>query len=165
MWPPSLVVDSGALIALARLDLVALLARYFDAVIVTASVWDEVMRGASAVEATALRDASDSKVFTLVDDPDLEAVSKFGAGLGIGERTSITYAQINTAALLLDDRRAKAIAQQAGVLTFGPVALLVQARKDRFIPELTSPLRALTTSGYYLAPALIEWAKAEVGEE
>jgi predicted nucleic acid-binding protein len=165
MWPTSLVVDSGALIALARVDLISLPARYFNVISVTAAVLDEVMRGASEAEAVAFRTANDSGALTLVDDPDAQTVSEMGAGIGMGERTSIALARSISAALLIDDRRAKTIAQQVGVQTLGTVGLLVQARKDNFIPALTPLLDALTTSGYFLAPTLIAWAQAEVGEQ
>ena len=54
MSAPLLVADSGPLIALARLDLVALPSRIFSEVLVTATVWDEVTRAPRSLELAAL---------------------------------------------------------------------------------------------------------------
>ena len=49
-----LVADSGPLIALARLDLLGLPARYFESVFVPSTVWEEVRRKPGVDEETCL---------------------------------------------------------------------------------------------------------------
>lgn len=53
MSAPLLVADSGPLIALARLDLLAVPAQLFGELLVTATVWHEVTREPRAVEQAA----------------------------------------------------------------------------------------------------------------
>ena len=50
MSAPLLVADSGPLIALARLDLLAVPARLFGELLVTATVWREVTREPRAAD-------------------------------------------------------------------------------------------------------------------
>ena len=54
MSVPLLVADSGPLIALARLDLLAIPSRIFLEAWVTATVWDEVTRSPRRAELDAL---------------------------------------------------------------------------------------------------------------
>ena len=65
-----LVADSGPLIALARLDLLGLPARYFESVLVTSEVWEEVTRKPEVVEAPRLASAVDAKLIRVTATPE-----------------------------------------------------------------------------------------------
>ena len=69
MSAPLLVADSGPLIALARLDLLALPARLFAEVLVTGTVWQEVMREPRPMEQLRLQAALHGNSLQLVDGP------------------------------------------------------------------------------------------------
>ncbi len=69
MSAPLLVADSGPLIALARLDLLAIPSRLFGELLVTATVWSEVTREPRPADRTALSAAFDGGLLVVVDDP------------------------------------------------------------------------------------------------
>lgn len=69
MSAPLLVADSGPLIALARRDFLALLARLFAEVLVTGTVWQEVMREPRPMEQLRLQAALHGNSLQLVDGP------------------------------------------------------------------------------------------------
>jgi len=69
MSAPLLVANSGPLIALARLDLLALPSRLFGELLVTATVWREVTREPRPTDQTALSAAFDAGLLLVVDDP------------------------------------------------------------------------------------------------
>jgi predicted nucleic acid-binding protein len=163
-WPNSLVADSGTLIALARLGLLALPARYFESVCVTATVWDEVTRCSATAERVLFESAVSTGMIKVVDDVDHSIAIPLGAGIDIGERTAIALAQAKVAALLVDDRRARRVARELGLTVLGTVGLLIRARNDGVVPALSKLLNALSESGYYLAPELIAKSLQEVGE-
>ena len=65
-----LVADSGPLIALAKLDHLDLPARYFESVLVTATVWEEVTRKPGVDEAPRLASAAAARLIRVVADPE-----------------------------------------------------------------------------------------------
>lgn len=65
-----LVADSGPLIALARLDLLDLPAHYFESVLVTSTVWEEVTRKPDVDETPRLSAAAEAKLIRMATDPE-----------------------------------------------------------------------------------------------
>ena len=70
MSAPLLVGDSGPLIALARLDLLAIPSRLFGELLVTTTVWQEVLRGQREVEHARLSAAWEGGLLRVVDAPE-----------------------------------------------------------------------------------------------
>lgn len=64
-----LLADSGPLIALARFDLLGLPAVFFESVIVTSTVWEEVTRIPRPVETQRLTSALNSELLQIQPDP------------------------------------------------------------------------------------------------
>lgn len=83
-----LVADSGPLIALAGLDLLRLLTRYFDSVLVTLSVWTEVMRKPGEDEGTRLTAAAKTNPFRVVPDPKIFPAALLRPGIDAGKRAA-----------------------------------------------------------------------------
>ena len=99
-----LVADSGPLIALARLDLLALPSRLFSETLVTATVWHEVTREPQPPEDTALSAALQAGWLRVVADPADLPPALIGARLDAGERSALALAVALQAAVLVDDR-------------------------------------------------------------
>src|SRR5712691_3803174 len=81
-----LVADSGPLIALARLDQLDLPARYFESVLVTATVWEEVTRKPDVEEAPRLASAAGAKLIRVVADPEIAGVVLLSFGIVVLHR-------------------------------------------------------------------------------
>jgi hypothetical protein len=86
--------------------------------------------------------------------------------LGDGEAEAITLAVRREAKLLLmDDRRARRVAELAYRLRVKGVAgVLVVAKRRGFITAVRPLLEAMRGRGYYLSQRLIERACREAGE-
>ncbi len=69
-----------------------------------------------------------------------------------------------SAVLLLDDLRARKLAERLGLRRMGTVALLGQAKRQGFIPKLKPALDALVANGIFIRQELIAAALQEVGE-
>lgn len=164
MSAPLLVADSGPLIALARLDLLALPARYFASVLVTASVWEEVTRSPRNDEISRLAAALEAGHLGLVDDPATLPDAILQAGLDIGERNSIALGLGMSAAVLIDEKRGRQVASALGLHVVGTLGLLLRAREEGMLPSLRPSLESLRASGYFLSTALIEKLLAGFGE-
>lgn len=159
-----LVADSGPLIALARLDLLAVPSRLFSETLVSATVWSEVTRGPSRNEHTALVAARDSGLLQVVDDPSEVPPELAGAQLDDGERSAIALALARRATVLVDERRGRVCATQVGLHVLGTLGLLVSARDAGLIERVRPLAEALLETGYYLARPLVERTLAAIGE-
>jgi predicted nucleic acid-binding protein len=165
-WPMSaalLVADSGPLIALARLQLLHLPARLFREVQVAAIVWEEVTRAPPADEGKALHAALQAHWLTVVASAAVSSIT-VDAQLDAGERAAIALALQTHAILLIDERRGRASATALGLQVLGTLGLLVLARDAGLIERIRPLTDALTRSGYYFAPALVQRVLAAAGE-
>ncbi len=82
-----------------------------------------------------------------------------------GEAEAIALAQrLSDALLLLDDARARRVAERLGIRRIGTVGLLRRAKKAGLIPEVKPHLEALMANGIYIHRALIEAVLKDLGE-
>jgi hypothetical protein len=164
MSAPLLVADSGPLIALARLDLLAVPARLFGELLVTATVWHEVTREPRAAEQAALSAAFASGLIRVERDPLQIPSALADVRLDNGERSALALALLRGAVVLVDERRGRACAVDLGLHVLGTLGLLVRAREQGLVDRVRPLAEALLASGYYLARPLIDRALASIGE-
>ena len=164
MSTPLLVADSGPLIALARLGLLAVPARLYREMLVTATVWHEVTREPRPADAQALSAAFDGGLLAVVDDPVSVPAALVEARLDDGERFALALALIREATVLVDERRGRSVAAELGLPVLGTLGLLVQARGQGLIGPVRPLTDALCASGYFLAQPLVDRALASIGE-
>lgn len=74
-----------------------------------------------------------------------------------GEACAITLAeQLHADLLLIDEKRGRALAGEAGLNYIGLVGLLIEAKQKCLIPELKGVLTRLSAeAGFYLSPSLL----------
>ncbi|MFM9968621.1 MAG: DUF3368 domain-containing protein [Burkholderiales bacterium] len=159
-----LVADSGPLIALARLDLLELPHRYFDSVLVTASVWEEITRKPGKDEVARLAAANKAGLVKAVPDPESIPTTIMRAAIDLGERTAIVLGLELGASLLIDDRRARRVAMESKLPVIGTLGLLIRAREEGFLPKLRPLIERLQATGYFLRNDLVIQALSAVGE-
>ena len=164
MSAPLLVADSGPLIALARLDLLAVPARLFGELLVTATVWHEVTREPRAVEQAALSAALAGGLLRVEDDPLQIPGALAQVRLDDGERSALALALLRGAVVLVDERRGRACAVDLGLHVLGTLGLLVRAREQGLVDRVRPLADALLASGYYLARPLVDRTLASIGE-
>jgi len=164
MSVPLLVADSGPLIALARLDLLALPSRIFRETLVTATVWDEVTRSPRPAEQSALTAARGAGLLRVVEDVIEVPAELADPRLDAGERSALALALAQHATVLVDERHGRAVAAAVGLSVVGTLGVLVKAREDGLIERMRPFAEALVASGYFLARPLVEQALAAVGE-
>ncbi len=161
-----LVADSGPLIALARLDLLALPRKIFAQVLVTSTVWSEVVGGRPRVEHAALHEAQRQGWLELVADPATVPAMFASPLLDDGERTALALSMslMPDCDVLIDERRGRMLAQAAGLQVLGTLGLLARARQLVLIGPLRPLAESLLSSGYHLARPLVEETLAALGE-
>jgi predicted nucleic acid-binding protein len=159
-----LVADSGPLIALARLGLLSLPAQLFREALVTATVWDEVSRGPHAAELQALNAAVQAGHLRVVGEPSAVLLQVTEPRIDDGERSAIALALSVGAAVLVDEKRGRAVAVALGLHVLGTLGLLVRARDAGLVQKVRPLAEALLQGGYHLARPLVEHALAAIGE-
>jgi len=164
MSAPLLVADAGPLIALARADLLHLPASLFSQVLVPGVVWNEVLRQPSPDEQGRLQAALATGHLSLAAEPGDPEPPLQDAHLGRGERAAIGLALAHRAQVLIDERRGRRAALEAGLFVVGTIGLLVRGRQLGLIGPVRPIVGALRASGYYLAASLTETALARIGE-
>lgn len=164
MSAPLLVPDSGPLIALARTALLHLPALLYSEVLVPAAVWDEVLRQPPQAERARLQAAMQAGKLKLVPEAKAPPQPLSDARLGAGERAAIALAQASGAEVLIDERRGRRVAAEAGLHVVGTVGLLVRGRQLGLIGPVRPLLDALHHSGYHLGDALTARALSSLGE-
>jgi uncharacterized protein len=157
-----IIADSSPLIGLARIGQLELLPRLSRRVVVPRAVWTEVTSartdapGASEVAA---------QTWIEVLEPDRQVVAPLLIMVGQGEAEAIALAQRESSSvLLLDDSKARKLAERLGLRRMGTVALLGQAKREGMIPKLKPALDALVANGVYIRQELIAAALQAVGE-
>ncbi len=157
-----IVADSSPLIALARIRQLELLRELASSVLMPPAVLEEVTGARyDAPGAAQIRAVSWIKV----QEPDPSRVAPLAILVDRGEAEAIALAQgIEGSRLLLDDARARRIAERLEIPRVGTVGILRRAKRAGLISEIRSHLEALTANGIYLHQSLIEAVLSDAGE-
>lgn len=163
------IADAGPLIALARVDSLALLRELFGCVCITATVRDEILPAASSFPDAALlaRTLAEGWV-DVVDEPQNEW-KPLNPGIDAGEASAIHAACVRRDAgdavlLVMDDRAGRLEAKSLGIMLIGTAAVIGLAKTEGLIAVARPLLEQLARSGYFIGPSVIAAVLAEVGE-
>lgn len=158
---PGVVVvsDAGPLISLARLDLLILLQHLFEEVQVPDAVIGECMARPGNADTVRISAAIDSGLLQPCTTPAMKL-----PGLELGECAAIARALEIGAALLMDERAARAQAASLGLAVTGTLGVLVRARRRGLVGPLAPLIAALRASGQRLGHQVVAQALTDVGE-
>ena len=158
-----IVADAGPLIALGRIDALALLSEVATRVLVPTVVEAECLHDRTKPGIAPIETAFAEGL--LQPQPESPNVSSTPLpGLGLGESVAIELAEMLGLPLLIDERLGRRIATQRGVRVIGTLAVLVLARRRGRIAALSPVLSQLAENGYFVSEALIDSALRSVGE-
>jgi predicted nucleic acid-binding protein len=149
-----IVADAGPLIGLARVGLLSLLRDLYGRVLIPAQVLSELRVSSEMPGARALSDALSLGWLLQVPVRPTEEWAYLKSILDAGEAEAIALAQQQTAALLIDERHGRAVAQDLGLLVIGTGSVLLKAKKARLLDRVETAIEQLAASGYRLSPGL-----------
>ena len=128
--------------------------------VLDACLSDPYAPGAQAILETSRKDG-----FALIPDSAVNALDiAYTLGLGSGEVAVLSYALQHSQVALVDERRARRIAQQLGVSVVGSGAILLALKKAGAVSSIRPALVAWYKHGYFLSPALQKQLLAVAGE-
>jgi len=156
-----LAVDAGPLIALARVQGLALLPRLFSQVLATDEVVQECVAPPERSEGHVIRAALAAGWITQAAAP---AHRPQHPGLGGGEASTLALALQRSSAVLVDDRLARRVAVELGLQVVGSLGVLIAAKRRGLLAGIRPSLEGLAGSGYFLSDALLLEALSLAGE-
>jgi predicted nucleic acid-binding protein len=157
------VADASPMIALARIDQLALLPRIFSRAILPLAVYLETQSRPELPDASAIRVARDNGMF-IVHEEVIQVAPGLLAELGAGEAAAISLALQMGYGVFMDEKAGRAAARALGLKTIGTLGVLSLARTKGFVTALRPLLVQLQNTGYYLGSDLVESALKIHGE-
>lgn len=155
-----IVADSSALIALATCDGLEVLLRVYSEVKVPKAVYEEVVQPEKP-QAAALENFLSGKVI----DVDTEYWVLTAGGLGQGEIEAMAlYKQLSADALLIDDHRARVIAEHNHINCVGALGVLLFAKQNGKIEKITPYIEKIRLSSIRYGEALLDKVLKLAGE-
>lgn len=146
-----IVADAGPLIALSRIRRLGLLREMFDEVALPSLVVEELRLGEPRPGVEDLARAIGRDQWLRSRQPRATLLI---AGLDPGESAAIHLSEQLRCPLLLDERKARAVAAGRGIQTVGTGRILIEAKRRGLIDRVAAELVALRKAGYRLSDAL-----------
>lgn len=158
----ALIVDSGPLIAFARIGQLDLLPQLNSQIVIPPAVWHEVTISSSdAPGAHEVRQLP----WLMVQTPDARLVEPLTILIDRGEAEVIAVAQtLPDSIVVLDDARARRVAERLNIARIGTIGLLRRAKRMGLIGLLRPHIETLQANGIYIRQALIDAVLKDVGE-
>lgn len=160
----TVVGDTGPIIGLAKIAALGILQRLAGEVLIPPAVYRELL-GKTGPEAAAIDRALQQ--FLHVTPPGLisPVVARAVDHLGGGERQAIGLAsRYETVLLLLDDQAGRSVARRLGIPVTGVLGVLLRAKENGWIEQVSPLLTALQDAGYWLSEEVVEQVKKLAGE-
>jgi len=156
-----LVADSSALIALSVCNILPLLEKLFKEVRVPEAVYIEVTQDNKPESKKLEQFLHDKIVQVNIEDYIITDFS-----IGKGELESIAlYKKLNADRLLIDDKRARKLANLNGVRTIGSLGILLIAKEKGHIQQVAPLTEILKNSDIHIKSNLIDTVLALAGEK
>jgi predicted nucleic acid-binding protein len=143
------VADTGPLISLAVIDQLDLPEKIFGKVVIPEAVWDELERQIAVFNIPQATQFQKNVIPLKQKGKPLYSIDK-------GETEAIfLYEEIHADLLLIDDKNARTVAESRNISCLGVLAVLVEAKARKLIPELRPLFLQLLTKKRYYAKTLL----------
>ncbi len=144
------VADTSPLIAIAIMELFPVLNELFEQVIVPRAVVHECLYDLSKAQSKIIRQALEHKWIKEKKVNNTEHCQLLGQILDPGEAEAITLAKELNAAVLIDEKAGRKVANREGLVCIGSLYVLIKAKQAGLIQSVTPLLNRLIKHGYYL---------------
>lgn len=147
-----IIADSSALIALATCDGLDVILQVYDDIKVPEAVFEEIV-SPEKPQSDALGAFLSERVMKV----DTTRWVLAAGGLGRGEIEAMAlYKELSADALLIDDHRARVIAEHNQINCIGALGLLLMAKQNGKIREIAPYIHKLRNSSIYYGDILLD---------
>lgn len=163
------IADAGPLIALARIDALALLRNLFGRVHITTTVRREILPSDDAFPDAGPLSQTLAEGWIEVADEPVDARRPINPGIDAGEASAISAAcrwrdAGDVVLLVMDDRAGRLEAKTCGIAVIGTAAVIGLAKTTGLISAARPLLERLAQAGYFIGASVIAAVLADVGE-
>lgn len=158
-----IVADTGPIIAFARIGRLDILRHVVGDLFIPAAVYAELTSAGS--ERPGASEAERGEWIHRRTVQDQAMVARLPRFLHRGEREAIVLAQELPAPLLIDEKRGRTIATAQGLLVWGSLRVLAEAKRRGFVREVRPIVAGLLATGYWIEEDLLAPFFRDVGEE
>ena len=142
--PETIIVDTSSLIALERINLLQILCKIYKEVVIPELVIKEF--GNLSLPCISIRKVESNLLKLLITD----------LNLGKGEADVIAWASQTGLKVIIDDSRARKVAETLGINITGTIGVLLKAEKLRIIESAHAKAKELKDKGFYISDDLLE---------
>lgn len=142
--PELIVVDTSSLIALERIGLLPLLCKIYSEIIIPESVVNEF--GNLSLPCLSIRKIESQFLKLLITE----------LNLGRGEAEVIALASQMGLKVIIDDSKARRVAENMGLKVTGTIGVLIRAEKLGLIENAYNKAKELREKGFYVSDELLE---------
>jgi predicted nucleic acid-binding protein len=147
-----IVADAGPLIALAVGSVLPACVQMLGGLYVPEAVMQECTADPSAPGAAVIEQLSAAGELHIVPHSALTQLdAAFGQGLGTGELAVLSYAAEHNLLALIDERRARQVAQRLKISVIGSGTLLAQLTRQGVINSVEPVFAAWQKHGYFVS--------------
>ncbi|MBN2893112.1 MAG: DUF3368 domain-containing protein [Bacteroidales bacterium] len=125
------ISDSGVIFSLAIINELNLLNLLFDKVLIPKAVWIEITKNIDTVYYKQIYNFFKDKIIEIKGENNLGIIMDYGESESV-----ILYKELNADFLLIDDKKARKIAESLNVNCIGTLGLLIYAKENKFINKL-----------------------------
>ena len=142
--PEPILIDTSSLIALERISLLQILCKVYKEVVISESVIKEF--GTLSLPCISIRKVESNLLRLLITD----------LNLGKGEADVIALASQIGLKVIIDDSKARRVAENMGLKVTGTIGVLMKAERIGLIESAHDKVRELREKGFYVSEELLE---------
>ena len=145
------IADAGAIFSLALIGKLELLNQLFDEVKIPNAVWEEITLNKTTKYFKAIELFFKSRVDRINGFNELTFIMDYGESESI-----ILYRELNADFLLIDDKKARDIAENFNISCIGTLGILSSAKSKGMIDELRPLFKIFLENGRYFSVKLLD---------
>jgi len=144
------IADTGALISLGQVDQIQLIEKVFGEFYIAQAVWEELNQYEHPNFPSEILSSLSSKTVKITSKNHLAMVMDYDESESV-----ILYEELKADFLLIDDNKARVVAESLDINCVGSIGLLLKAKQKGFIKELKPIFQAWLNSDRYFSLKLL----------
>jgi uncharacterized protein len=154
------IADTGALISLGLIGNIDLIEKVFGDFYIANAVWEELQKYENPEFDKVLMTSLKSRVLKIKSKNYLSLIADYGESESI-----ILYEELHADFLLIDDNKARIIAESLDVNCIGSIGLLIRAKQLGYIKELQPLFLKWLNNERYFSKKLLNDILIQEGEQ
>jgi len=155
-----IICDAGPIFSLALVNKLSVLESLFEKVFIPKAVWEEITRDEIKPFHQTIFNFFKDKVKEIVGRNDLTFIMDYGESEAVK-----LYNELDADFLLIDDKKARLIAENLGIQCVGTIGILSIAKEKGLLSELKPLFRMFLNNKRYYSIKILNEILTKHGEE